>query len=351
MIHIDGSHGEGGGQILRTALSLAAIIGLDVEISSIRAGRRRPGLMAQHLTGARAVAEITQGELEGAALGSQEITFRPGRIAGGRYRFDVSEARASAGSTGMIFQSIAPVLAFAEAPSEVILKGGTHTEWAPPTDYLKDVFLPTVSGMGLDAELRTETWGWYPVGGGTVRVHVHPLHALRPLDLSERGDLVALTGCSVVSDLPLSIARRQRLQLRKRLNENGLDAKIELLDAPSSGKGTFVFLLARFEHIVAGFSSLGSKGLPAERVADQAADEFLAYIASNGATDPHLADQLILYMALAEGCSRFTTSQVSQHLLTNLWVTEQLIPAAFNVEGKIGEQGQIVVEGIDHRSG
>jgi len=318
MIHIDGSHGEGGGQILRTALSLAAIMGLEVEITNIRAGRRRPGLMAQHLTGARAVADIARGELEGAALGSQRIRFHPGQIAGGKYRFDVSEVRTSAGSTGMVFQSIAPVLAFAEMPSEIVLKGGTHTEWAPPADYLRNVFLPTVSRMGLDAELRTEAWGWYPVGGGTVRAHVRPVHALRSLDLLERGDLVALTGCSAVSNLPTSIARRQRLQLRKRLNENGLDAKIELLDAPSPGKGTFVFLRARFEHVVAGFSSLGRKGLPAERVADQAAEEFLAYIASSGAFDPRLADQMVLYMALAEGRSQFTTSQVSQHLLTNL---------------------------------
>ena len=350
MIHIDGSHGEGGGQILRTALSLAAIRGAEIEITNIRAGRRRPGLMAQHLTGVRAVAQIAHGELEGAALESGRIRFRPARIEGGRYTFNVAEVRASAGSTGMIFQSIAPVLAFAEAPSEVVLKGGTHTAWAPPTDYLREVFLPLASRMGFDAELSTAIWGWYPVGGGVVRTQVRPVRALRSLDLMERGKLVELTGLSVVSNLPTSIARRQRLQLRKRLNEQRLDAKIKILDAPATGKGTFIFLLARFENVVAGFSSLGRRGVRAERVADEAAEEFLAYWAAKGALDPHLADQLILYAALAEGRSRFTTSQVSQHLLTNVWVTEQLLPVRFEVEGEIGEEGRVAVEGIGHGS-
>jgi len=346
MIYIDGSYGEGGGQILRTSLALSAISGQPIEIDRIRAGRKKPGLMAQHLTGVEAIARICGGTVEGAELHSQKIIFRPGAIRAGQYEFDVAQVKASAGSTGMIFQTVAPPLSFAEQKSSLILKGGTHALWAPPIDYLSEVFLPTVRRMGFEARITTERWGWYPQGGGIVHAEVVPTTSLESIALEDRGALRAITGLSVVSNLPRSIAERQRNQALKRLRGKGFEAEIALLEAPSTGTGTFFFLLADFEHIVAGFSALGARGKRAERVADEAINELFAYLQTGDAVDPYLADQLILYMALARGRSSFATSQISRHLLTNVWVVEQFLPVKFQVEGRMGESGSVRVEGV-----
>jgi len=346
MLTIDGSYGEGGGQILRTSLAVSSVLGQEVEVVNIRAGRKRPGLMPQHLTGCRAVATITEGRLEGAELGSSRLRFFPGRPKAGSYRFDVSEVKSSAGSTGMIFQTILPVLAFAAQGSQVTLLGGTHTPWSPPIDYLRDVFLPAIAQMGLRAEISTQRWGWYPRGGGVVHGRVEPTGNLSGCDFSERGPLLSVEGLSVVSLLPRSIAQRQRQQALRRLQKEGLSGHIEVSEASSVGPGTFIILVAKFERIVVGFSSLGKRGKPAEAVADEAVDGFLAHLRSQGAVDPHLADQLVLYMALVKGSSRLTTSCVSAHLLTNIWVLEQFLPNRFVVNGRQGEAGSVAVKGI-----
>ncbi|MCD6336486.1 MAG: RNA 3'-phosphate cyclase [Candidatus Latescibacteria bacterium] len=346
MICIDGSYGEGGGQILRTSLALSAILRQPLQVDRIRAGRKRPGLMAQHLTGVQAIARICGGMVEGAELHSGKIVFHPGEIRAGKYEFDVARVKASAGSTGMIFLTIAPPLSFAEEKSSLVLKGGTHARWAPPIDYLSDIFLPTVRRMGFEARIATERWGWYPEGGGIVRAEIVPRTSLEGITLEDRGALEAITGLSVVSNLPRSIAERQRNQALKRLRGKGLEADISLLEAPFTGTGTFFFLTAHFEHIVAGFSGLGARGKRAEKVADEAVNELFAYLQNGDAVDPYLADQLILYMALARGPSSFTTSQISRHLLTNVWVVEQFLPVKFQVQGRLGEPGRVRVEGI-----
>lgn len=349
MLYIDGSYGEGGGQILRTALALSVLSGKPVEIGHIRAGRRNPGLRAQHVMSVRAISEICGARVEGLELGSQHIRFMPGPVHGGRYVFDVAQVRASAGSTGMIFQTVAPVLGFAEASSDLILKGGTHTLWAPPIDYLSDVFLPMVHPMGFYAEIGMERWGWYPEGGGIVHAHVEPCAGLKGLVLKERGRLLEITGRSVVSNLPRSIAERQRDRALTRLGQEGLWAEITLTKAPSVGRGTLVFLVARFEHGIAGFSALGARGKRAEQVAEEAVDALRTYLDSGAAVDPHLSDQLILYMALAEGTSAFTTSQVTSHLLTNIWVVKHFFAVRCEVHGTIGQPGQVHIEGMGLR--
>jgi RNA 3'-terminal phosphate cyclase (ATP) len=346
MITIDGSYGEGGGQILRTGLAVSSVLGQEVEVFNIRAGRKRPGLMPQHLTGCRAVAAITGGTLEGAELGSSRIRFAPGTPKGGRYRFDVSQVKSSAGSTGMIFQTILPVLSFAQQGSQVTLLGGTHTPWSPSIDYLREVFLPAIARMGLMARISTERWGWYPRGGGVVHGRVDPVPHISGYDFSERGDLLSVEGLSVVSRLPVSIARRQRQRALDRLHKEGLGARIRVSEVPSVGPGTFIIMVAIFEHISAGFSALGKRGKPAEAVADEAADELLTFLRTRGAVDPHLADQLVLYMALGKGPSRLTTSSISAHLLTNIWVLEHFLPGRLAVEGTEGEVGAAVVKGV-----
>lgn len=346
---IDGSHGEGGGQILRTSLALAALCAEEVEILDIRAGRKNPGLQAQHLACVEAIAGVCRGSrVEGAALGSGRVRLAPGRVRAGGYTFDVAKVRGSAGSAGLVLQSVLPALAWAGGESRFEIRGGTHVLWAPPIDYLQQVFLPTLARMGLEADLETVRWGWYPKGGGIVRGVVRPVDYLKGVELTERGALRRVVGLSAVSNLPQSIAERQRRRMLARLEAERVPASLELVDATALGQGTFVLLILQCEGTVAAFSALGAKGKPAERVADEAVDAALAFLRSGAAVDSHLADQLVPYMALAEGRSAMTIPRLTQHLLTNIWVAERFLPVKFHTEEGPGVS-QVTVEGAGYR--
>ncbi|MBC7251877.1 MAG: RNA 3'-phosphate cyclase [Anaerolineae bacterium] len=348
---IDGSYGEGGGQVLRTALSLSALLGRTVRLVNIRAGRSKPGLQAQHLTGVRAVARICNAEVDGAKLGSQELTFVPRAVPqAGSYTFDVSEARkgGSAGATSLVFQTVLFPLLAAAGRSQLTIRGGTHVEWSPPFDYLKRVYLPTLARMGVQAKVHLKKWGWYPLGGGEMTAVIEGtggeegLRRLPGLTLTERGQLLRLRGLSATSNLPRHIAQRQQRRALQVLRERGFNPRIEVMtDAPSKGQGTVLFLWAEFEGVVAGFTAYGRLGKRAEEVAEEACHQFLAYYDSGAALDPHLADQMILPLALAAGQSSFTTSRITEHLLTNVWVVEQFLGPRFKVEGEKGETGQV----------
>ena len=350
MILIDGSYGEGGGQVLRTSLTLAALLGLPMRIEKIRAGRKRSGLQAQHLTGVRAVAKICDAKLEGAELGSQALTFVPqSPPKAGNYAFDVAKARkgGSAGSTGLVLQTLLLPLAFADGASRLTIKGGTHVAWSPPFHFLKHVYLPTLRRMGIEAEVEIEKWGWYPIGGGMIKVEIRGTRGndLDGLDLTERGELKRLWGISALSNLPMHIAERQKRRAEGFLRQRGFDPQIEIVNASAKGQGTAVFLLAEYENVVVGFTALGARGKRAERVAEEACQEFVEYHESGACVDKHLADQLILPLALANGPSAFTTSEITQHLLTNIWVVNQFLDVRFEVEGKEGDSGKVVVGG------
>jgi RNA 3'-terminal phosphate cyclase (ATP) len=356
MIVIDGSHGEGGGQVLRTTLSLAAILGQPVRIERIRAGRKKPGLAPQHLTGVRAIARVCNATLTGATLGSQTLTFAPQQPPQpGVYSFDVTEAaeRGSAGAVSLVFQTLVVPLALADGRSRLTLKGGTHVPWSPPVHYLSQVYLPSLRQLGIEARIETEKWGFYPIGGGVVRAEIWgagepegseaPSGFFAPLSLVERGDLKRVRGTSAIANLPHHIAERQQRRAIAALRRAGIRAEVEIVEAPSPGKGTCVFLLAEYEQTVAGFTGLGARGKPAEQVAQEAVDELLNHHASGAALDWHLADQLILPLMLAFGPSEFTTSQVTQHLLTNAWVAQQFLPSRVTIEGAEGEPGHVTV--------
>lgn len=342
-LKIDGSYGEGGGQILRTSLALSALLRRPVEIINIRARRNRPGLRPQHLTGVRALARVSQAELRGDALGSTSLTFAPRQIRSGRYTFDVAEeARSgSAGATSLIFQSLALPLAYGPEPSEVTLLGGTHVPWSPPFHYLAEVLLPSLGRLGYRANLELERWGWYPSGGGVMHLRAEPLAELLPITLGERGRLKAIKGLSAVSNLPFHIAERQARRANSRLKALGVPVEIEVTLAPSTGQGSFLFLVALSEDGMGGFSSLGARGKRAEAVADEAVDDLIRYLDSGCAIDEHLADQLIPFLALARGTSSFTTSRISRHLLTNIWVARHFLPVEIIVEGEEGLPGAV----------
>ncbi len=342
-LQIDGNYGEGGGQILRTTLSLSCLLKKPVEIFNIRKGRKIPGLQPQHLTSVNACKSISEAEVEGNKLKSLTLKFNPQRIQGGDFTFNVAEEKRSAGSTSLILQALFLPLSLSERNSNITVLGGTHVPWSPPFDYLKEIFSPMVSKIGCQMELGIKKWGWYPKGEGEVGCSIHPAEKLTSLNLTERGKLLNLTGISVVSNLPTSIAERQKNHALKILREKRYSPEIKIVQAPSIGQGTFFFLKAEFENSVAGFGALGAIGKRAEKVAEEACQEFLGFMRTQAAVDPHLSDQLIPYLALADRQSSFTVSRISKHLLTNIWVVKQFLPTQITVEGKEESEGKITI--------
>ncbi len=353
MIHVDGSFGEGGGQILRTALALAALTGQGVHISCIRAGRTPPGLAAQHLGGVRALARLCQARVTGDEIRSTELTFVPERPAQpGKHLLDVEalSGRGSAGSATLLLQAVLWPLAYAPAPSHLVLRGGTHVAWSPPYDYVEGVFLPTVARMGLHASSHLVRWGFYPAGGGEMEVRLEPVSgALRPLVLEERGAIQAVRGRGVVSNLPSHIPQRMVNRARNVLVQAGLPAHLTPLRVSGRGPGAGLFLTVQYEGALAGFAAFGARGKPSERVADEACEQLLAHHRSGLPVDPHLADQLLIPMALAQGVSCFHTPCVTRHLLTNAHVIRGFLDCTIQVEGAEGEPGRVVVEGVGWR--
>ena len=341
---VDGAYGEGGGQILRTALSLSALLTRPVRIENIRAGRRVPGLQAQHLVALQALAEITRAEVEGARVGSTAVRLAPGPVRPGSYRVDVG----TAGAVTLVLQAVLLPLAFGAGVSSLTVTGGTHVPWSPPVPYLEEVLLPTLAPLGLDASVTLIRWGFYPKGGGEVRVVVRPVPGrLHPLTCLRRGMLRAVRGSAGVVHLPRSIAERQQARAEMRLREMRVPVTIEVIEGNGPGPGTHLFVLAEAEGSRAGFAALGERGKPAERVADEACAALGDYLEAEGALDPHLADQVLPALALAEGESAFTTTAVTPHLVTNAWAIRQFLPeVAIGIEGAAGGPGRVTVRGI-----
>ncbi|MBM4307636.1 MAG: RNA 3'-phosphate cyclase [Deltaproteobacteria bacterium] len=339
MIEIDGSYGEGGGQILRTALAFSAILNRPIKINRIRAGRKNPGLQPQHLKSIEALAKVTNARTDGVKIGSDAITFIPEKIVPGHYEFDIG----TAGSVTLLLQTLLLPLSLADSKSSLVLTGGTHVAWSPPFHYLTEVLFPTLALMGVRVEAEIERWGWYPKGGGRIKVEIDPASDLSNVSLNHRGSLKRVYGISAISNLPGHVAERQRehalIRIEKELN---LKAEIEILsEVPSYGQGSCLFLVAESEGAMAGFSSLGKRGKRAESVADEAVDLLKEYLESDGCIDFHLTDQLVSFMAFAKGSSSFTTTKITEHLLTNLWVIERFMKISVSRAGDEGEKGKI----------
>lgn len=327
-IVIDGSIGEGGGQVLRTSLALSALLERPVLISNIRVGRSKPGLRPQHLAAVRALARITAAEVRGDAENSTSLIFIPHDIRGGNYRFCIG----TAGSVSLLAAAILPPLLFAPHPSVVVLEGGTHVPFSPVFHYLEKVLLPILQRMGGDVSVTLDRWGWYPRGGGKCTFRITPCQGLKALHLPYRGRLHRLTLMLGLAGLPLHIIDREESHVRMCLEEGGYTLERLFEPAPSPGQGNVLFLRGEYEEGVAGFTALGKKGKPAERVADDLCRQFFDFENSNGSVDKYLADQILLYMALAKGNSILTAEKVTCHLITNIEVIEKFLPVRFLVD-------------------
>ncbi|MGZ4969680.1 MAG: RNA 3'-terminal phosphate cyclase [Methylobacter sp.] len=331
---IDGSYGEGGGQILRSALSLAAITGRPVRIDNLRANRKKPGLAAQHLTSVRAAAMLCDAELKGAELGSRTLQFIPRKpVRSGDYVLDVAEARegGSAGATMLVLQTLLLPLALAEGVSTVILRGGTHVNMSPSYDYVHDVWLPTLARMGVNAGLSLVLSGWYPVGRGEARLRIAGSAELLPLHLEHRGPLLAVSGRALAANLPAHVCERMASHACDLLGQAGIKAEIEAAVLKAACPGAGLYLTAHYQNSLAGFSSQGKRGKPAEQVAEEACSALLQHYRSGSALEQHLADQLILPAALCRGESVFGVERISSHLSTNIWVVERFGLARINI--------------------
>lgn len=338
MLEIDGSMGEGGGQVLRSSLTLAAITGKPFRIKNIRAGRPRPGLRPQHLRAVEAVAEICKARVDGAAIGTTELIFRPGPVKAGTYRFDIG----TAGSTSLILQTVLLPLSRTGRQSRVTITGGTHVPWSPCFEYLAWHWLPFLNRLGITADLTMKQAGFYPLGGGVVRAEIYPGADIKPLILKERGELITIRGLSGSANLPDHIIERQRRQVLKRLERYPVSG-IEISRMAAYSPGTVLLLLAEFEYGQCCFFGLGERGKPAERVADEAVDALEDFIDTEAVIDHFLADQLLLPIALADNASRFTASKVSRHLLTNAEVIRLFQPVEIEIQEQSGKAALVKI--------
>ncbi|MFO1432746.1 MAG: RNA 3'-terminal phosphate cyclase [Candidatus Competibacteraceae bacterium] len=319
LLTIDGAYGEGGGQMVRTALSLALCTGRPIRVSPIRPRRAKPGLRQQHLTAVQAAVQVSSGYAKGAAVGSLELEFYPGPVRPGEYTVSIG----TAGSTSLVFQTLLPALLTAAAPSRLILEGGTHNPQAPTFDFLQQTFLPLINRMGPRVEARLETYGFYPAGGGRWLADIQPCQRLHPLTLGERGRLLECQAQALLARLPHHIAQRELQTVAALLAWE--PASLRTVAVSAFGPGNCLNLILRSEGVTEIVTGFGRRGVRAEQVAIEAAEPVRRYLAAGVPVGEHLADQLLLPLALAGG-GEFLTLRPSRHTLTNQMVIQQCLP-------------------------
>lgn len=325
MIKIDGSLGEGGGQILRTALGLSLVTGRPFSIENIRAKRIKPGLMRQHLTALNAAVKIGNGRVEGNFAGSKAFRFEPGRIDQGDYSFAVG----TAGSACLVLQTILPALITGEKRSEIVIEGGTHNPFAPPFDFLKKGFFPILEKMGVKIDAEIEKPGFYPAGGGKFSIGIDPVSKLKRIDLSDRGGLVEKRAFAMVSNIPENIGKRELKVVRGKIGVEG-----ELIIVTNSpGPGNTISIETEYENITEVFTGFGEKGVSAEKVASNACKLALTHMASKACTGRFLADQILVPMAIAGG-GKFTTIKPSLHTITNIEIIKKFLDIGIGISQK-----------------
>lgn len=348
LIEIDGSYGEGGGQILRTSVSLAALTMKPVRISKIRAGRPKPGLKRQHLSGIKLAGELVDASIEGLEVGSTEISFIPIHRRGGSFRVDIG----TAGSISLILQAVLPPAVLAPDPITFQIRGGTDVKWSPPVDYLENVFCPLINRLGPRIEIEQKKRGHYPRGGGEVLCRITPTKELNSLNLVEFGELNTVGGISHCVRLPAHVAKRQASSaeevIRKRLDVE-VSIEIETYSKKEDshlGPGSGIVLWADGNNGARlGADRLGDRGVRAEIVGIKAAEQLVQEVSRGRAIDSHLADMIVPYLAVSRGESSIGISEISSHLTTNLWTVERILGTSMNLKGNIGESGLLRIVG------
>lgn len=329
MVIIDGSHGEGGGQILRSAIALSMVTGTPFSIEKIRAGRRKPGLMRQHLTAVRAAMQVCNATVRSDEIGSTELTFTPvhGRVPGGKYQFSIG----TAGSTTLVLQTVLPALLLADGPSELVLEGGTHNPFAPPFDFLAKTFLPLVNKMGPKVTVVLEKPGFYPAGGGRFTVRIEPADKLRPIELMERGEVVRRCATAKLSNLSEHIAERELKVVARKLGWPAECLRIEQLTG--AGPGNVLTLEVESEHVCEVFTGFGEVNRPSEAVANQAVQQCQRYLKASQPVGEYLCDQLLLPLAIAGG-GAFNAQCLSRHAETHIHLIRQFMDCPVDVENR-----------------
>jgi RNA 3'-terminal phosphate cyclase (ATP) len=330
--------GEGGGQVLRTSLGLSLVTGQPFRIGNIRAGREKPGLLQQHLAGVRAAAKISSATVSGDEMGSQDLTFEPGKVRSGQYEFAVG----TAGSATLVLQTVLPALMVADGPSELALKGGTHNPWAPPFDFLKKTFLPLLNEMGPKISCKLVRPGFYPAGGGEFRVSIEPAAKLEPLQLTDRGNITACRARVIISKLSDHIAQRELKVIARKLDLWPESLKLDRMD--SAGPGNVVMIEIKSPHVTEVITTFGEVGVRAELIANQAYRNAKHYIAAEVPVGEHLADQLLLPLAMsaaAGGNSRFRTVAPTQHTTTNIDVIQKFLDVSITTVEHDGDAWEI----------
>jgi RNA 3'-terminal phosphate cyclase (ATP) len=332
MVTLDGSIGEGGGQILRTALGLSLVTGTPFRIERIRARRSKPGLLRQHLTAVQAATAVGSATVEGDVLNSQSLTFTPSAVKAGDYKFAVG----TAGSTTLVLQTILPALMTAAGASRIVIEGGTHNPAAPPFDFLARVFLPLVSRIGPRIEAVLERPGFYPAGGGRIVITIEPAasNALTPLVLDTRGDVVTRRVLALVANLDPRIGHRELHAARERLGweDGSAEFEVRMMDQ-SSGPGNVLLIEIASAHVTEMFTEFGERGVRAEHVAHKAARDVRRYLAANVPVGSHLADQLLVPMALA-GAGSIRTTGLTPHARTNIEVIQRFLDVPIEVKAR-----------------
>lgn len=324
MLMIDGSQGEGGGQIVRSSLAMSLITGRPFMMDRIRAGRKKPGLMRQHLASVHAAATVGKAHVEGAEMGSTRLTFRPNEIVPGTHHFRVG----TAGSATLVLQTVLPPLLIADDESHLTLEGGTHNAWAPPLDFLQHAFLPLVNRMGPSVTVDLRRPGFYPRGGGAFSAHIQPSHTLVGGELLERGNLIERKVRAVVSALPQHIAKRECDRIARKTGWPQACFHIHQVEAPR-GPGNVVTIELHSAHVTEVFTGFGQLGVRAEQVADRTLKAARAYLEADVPVGPHLADQLMLPLGvsahLGGGGGAFHTMPLTRHSITHIDVLQQFL--------------------------
>jgi RNA 3'-phosphate cyclase len=340
MIELDGSEGEGGGQILRSALALSILTGRPFKLINIRANRSKPGLQPQHLMCVRAASTISNGNYKGGSVGSAVLYFEPGTVKPGKYTFSIG----TAGATSLVLHTIyLPLALRCDQPGEIIITGGTHNQHAPCYHFLETTWAAYMGRLGIKVELEMIRPGFYPRGGGEIRAIIHPCSRMNGLTLTSCPELTTAGGFSAYSGLPESVGRKQARRLSVRLKSQSVESHIPIEEWEAANPGTVAAIIFRQAPVPSLFFGLGERGKPAEAVADEAADEAIAFRDAKCPVDLHSADQLLLPMVFSPDASEYRTSEVTRHLTTNIETVRKFVDRMIEVDGEEREPGTVWV--------